>query len=64
MLAYRDLRANSDSQAVFWIFKSEITGVTTYFMNCKSEGASKNLLIQQKDVVLTIDHIMPGSLYT
>ena len=28
-----------------------------------SGGAFKNLLIQQKEVVLPIEHIMPGSLY-
>ena len=31
-------------------------------MTCVSGGASKNLLIQQKKVVLSIEHIMPGSL--
>ena len=32
-------------------------------MNCVSEGVSKNLLIQQREVVLSIEHIIPGSLY-
>ena len=32
-------------------------------MNCVSGGASKNLLIKQKEVVLSIEHIVPGSLY-
>ena len=32
-------------------------------MNCVSGGASKNLLIKQKEVVLSIEHIIPGSLY-
>ena len=32
-------------------------------MNCLSGGASKNLLIQQKEVVLPIEQFMPGSLY-
>ena len=32
-------------------------------MNCVSGGASKNLLIKQKEVVLSIEHIMPGLLY-
>ena len=32
-------------------------------MNCVSGGASKNLLIEQKEVVLFIEHIMPGLLY-
>ena len=32
-------------------------------MNCISGGASKNLLIQYKEVVLFIEHIMPGSLF-
>ena len=32
-------------------------------MNCVSGGASKNLLIQQKEVFLSIEHNMPGSLY-
>ena len=32
-------------------------------MNCVFEGASKNLLIQQKENVLSIDHIMPGLFY-
>ena len=32
-------------------------------MNCVSGDASKNLLIQQKEVVLSIEHIVPGSLY-
>ena len=32
-------------------------------MNCVSGGASKNLLIEQKEVVFSIEHIMPGSLY-
>ena len=26
-------------------------------------GASENLLIEQKEVVLSIEHIIPGSLY-
>ena len=33
-------------------------------MKCVSGGASKNLVIEQKEVVLSIEHIMPGSLYT
>ena len=32
-------------------------------MNCMSGGASENSLIQQKETVLSIEHIMPGSLY-
>ena len=32
-------------------------------MNCVSGGASKNLLIAQKEVVLSIEHNMPRSLY-
>ena len=32
-------------------------------MNCVSGDASKNLLIRQKEVVLSIEHIMPGLLY-
>ena len=32
-------------------------------MNCVSGGASKNLLIEQKEVVLSIEHIISGSLY-
>ena len=32
-------------------------------MNCVSGGASKNLLIEQKEVVLSIDHIIHGLLY-
>ena len=32
-------------------------------MNCVSGGASKNSLIQQKEVVLSVEHIMPALLY-
>ena len=32
-------------------------------MNCVFGGASKNLLIKQKEVVLSTEHIIPGSLY-
>ena len=32
-------------------------------MNCISGDASKNLLIQYKEVVLFIEHIMPGSFF-
>ena len=32
-------------------------------MNCVSGGASKNLFIQQKEVFLSIEYNMPGSLY-
>ena len=32
-------------------------------MNCVSGGASKNSLIQQKEVVLSVEHIMSGLLY-
>ena len=32
-------------------------------MNCVSGVASKNLLIQQNEVVLSIEHTRPGSLY-
>ena len=32
-------------------------------MNCVSGGASKNLFIQQTEVVLSIEHIMPGLPY-
>ena len=32
-------------------------------MNCMSGGASENSLIQQKETVLSIEHIMPGSFY-
>ena len=32
-------------------------------MNCVSGGASKNLLFEQKEVVLSIEHISHGSLY-
>ena len=31
-------------------------------MNCVSGGAFENLLIQQKEIVLSIEH-MPGSFY-
>ena len=30
-------------------------------MKCVSRGASKNLLIIEKEIVLSIEHIMPGS---
>ena len=32
-------------------------------MNCVSGGASQNLLIQQNEVVLSIEYFMPGSLH-
>ena len=32
-------------------------------ISCLSGGDSENLLIQHKEVVLSTDHIMPGSLY-
>ena len=40
-----------------------IPGGENTVMNSVSQGASKNLLIQQKEVVLSIEHIMPGLLY-
>ena len=32
-------------------------------MKCVSGGASENLLIQEKEIVLSIEYIMPGSFY-
>ena len=32
-------------------------------MNCVSGGTSKNLLNQQKEVVSSVEHIMPGLFY-
>ena len=40
-----------------------IPGGENIAMNCVSGGASKNLVIQQKEVVLSIDHIISGLLY-
>ena len=39
-----------------------IPGGENIVMNCVSGGAFKKLIIQQKDV-LSMEHIMPGSLY-
>ena len=41
-----------------------IPGGENIVMNFVSGGASENLLIQQKETVLSIEHIMPGSFYT
>ena len=40
-----------------------IPGGENIVMNCVSGGASKNLLIGQKELVLSIEHIIHGSLY-
>ena len=40
-----------------------IPGGENIVMNCVSGGASKNLLILQKKVVLSIEHMVPGSFY-
>ena len=40
-----------------------IPGGENIVMDCVSGGVSKNLLIQEKEVVLSIEHIMPGSRY-
>ena len=40
-----------------------IPGGENIVMNCVSGGASKNLLILQKKVALSIEHMVPGSFY-
>ena len=40
-----------------------IPGGENIVMNCESRGASKNLFILQKKVVLSIEHMVPGSFY-
>ena len=40
-----------------------IPGGENIVMNCVSGGASKDLFIQQKESVLSIERIMPGSFY-
>ena len=40
-----------------------IPGGENIVMNCVSGDASKNLLIQQKKTVLSVEYIMPGSFY-